>query len=78
MRVCLCQMIDQWGQYGSRENRVLTPNSRKVEHSKQEGTQRVQGNIGLSHLSYVLQINTWRSREFVSTSDPIGFEEVRD
>ena len=71
-------MIDQWGQYGSRGNQVLTPNSRKVEHSKQEGTQRVQGNIGLSHLSYVLQIDTWRSNEFVSTSVPNGYEEVRN
>ena len=78
MRVYLCQMIDQWGQYGLRENQVMTPNSRKVEHLKQEGTQRVQGNIGLSHLSYVLQIDTWRSREFASTSVFIGFEKVRD
>ena len=56
----------------------MTPNSSKVEHPEQEGTQRVQGNIGLSHLSYVLQIDTWRSREFASTSVPIGDEEVRD
>ena len=78
MRVCLCQMIDQWGQYGSRENQVMTPNSSKVEHPEQKGTQRVQGNIVLSHLSYVLQIDTWRSHEFASTSVPIGYEEVRD
>ena len=56
----------------------MTPNSSKVEHPEQEGTQRVQGNIGLSHLSYVLQIDTWRSHEFVSTSGPIDSEEVRD
>ena len=78
MRGYLCQMIDQWGQYGLRENRVMTPNSNKVEHPEHEGTQRVQGSIGLSHLSYVLQIDTWRSNEFVSTSVPIGYEEVRD
>ena len=56
----------------------MTPDRSKVEHPKQKGTQRVQGNIGLSHLSYVLQTDTWRSREFVSTSGPIGSEEVRD
>ena len=56
----------------------MTPNSNKVEHPEHEGTQRVQGSIGLSHLSYVLQIDTWRSNEFVSTSVPIGYEEVRD
>ena len=78
MRVYLCQMIDQWGQYGLRENQVMTPNSKKVEHPEHEGTQRVQGSIGLSHLSYVLQIDTWRPNEFVGTSVPIGYEEVRD
>ena len=77
-RVYLCQMIDQWGQYGLRGNQVMTPNSSKVEHPEQEGTQRVQGNIGLSHLSYVLQIDTWRSHECTSTSVPIGYEEVCD
>ena len=54
----------------------MTPNKSKVEHSKQEGTQKVQGSFGLSHLSYVLQIDTWHSREFASTSGPIGSEEV--
>ena len=56
----------------------MTPNSSKVEHPEQEGTQRVQGSIGLSHLSYVLQIDTWRSREFASTSIPVGLEQVRN
>ena len=56
----------------------MTPNRSKVEHPKQKGTQRVQGNIGLSHLSYVLQIDTWCSRELASTSVPIRFEKVRD
>ena len=56
----------------------MTPNWSEVEHLKQEGTQKVQGSIGLSHLSYVLQIDTWRSREFASTIIPIRFEEVHD
>ena len=56
----------------------MTQNSKKVEHPEHEGTQRVQGSIGLSHLSYVLQIDTWRSHEFTSTSVPIGYEEVCD
>ena len=78
MRVYLCQMTDQWEQYGSRGNRVIAPNKSEVEHLKQKGTQKVQGNIGLSHLSYVLQIDTWRSHEFARTGVPIGFEEVCD
>ena len=71
-------MIDQWGQYGLRENQVMTPNSKKGKHPEHEGTQTVQGSIGLSHLSYVLQIDTWRSNEFVRTSVHIGYVEVRD
>ena len=56
----------------------MTPNSSKVKHPEQEGTQTLQGNIGLSHLSYVLQIDTWRSRDFAGTSSPVSLKEVRD
>ena len=74
----LCQKTDQWAQYGSKENWDVTLNWEEVEHLKQEVTRKVQGSIALSHLIYVLQIDTWWSREFASTSVPIGFEEVRN
>ena len=56
----------------------MTLEGRKVKHLEKKGTQRVQGSIGLSHLSYVLQIDTWRSSESVSTSGHIGYVEVRN
>ena len=37
----------------------MTLDGRKVEHLEKKGTQRVQGSIGLNHLSYEFQIDTW-------------------
>ena len=56
----------------------MTLDGRKVEHLEKKGTQKVQGSIDLSHLSYVLQIDTWRSSESVSTSGHIGYLKVRN
>ena len=56
----------------------MTLDGRKVNHLEQKGTQRVQGSIGLNHLSYEFQIYTWRICGFASISVPVNLRKVRD
>ena len=69
-RAFQCQRTNHWVQYGSKGNQDMTLDSRKVEHLEKKQTQRVQGSIGLNHLSYEFQINTWQICGFAGISVP--------
>ena len=56
----------------------MTLDGRKVKHLEKKGTQRVQGSIGLNHLSYEFQIDTWQICGFASISVPDDLKKVRD